>query len=39
MRFKIVMEGNAFYEIDDECLRKKEQKEKKEEVPEKKKKQ
>ena len=30
MHAKIVMEGNAFYEIDDECMRRKEQQEKKE---------
>ena len=27
MRQKIVREGNAFYEIDDECMRKKEKRE------------
>lgn len=36
MWFKIVMEGNAFYEIDEECMRKKEQKEKQEEISKKK---
>lgn len=35
---KIVMEGNAFYEIDEECLQKKQQQDKKEESPGKKKK-
>lgn len=25
VRFKLVLDGNAFYEIDEECLRKKEQ--------------
>ena len=29
MRQKIVREGNAFYEIDDECMRKKEEQKKK----------
>ena len=31
MRQKIVREGNAFYEIDDECMRKKEEQKKKKE--------
>lgn len=31
MRQKIVREGNAFYEIDDECMRKKEKQKKKKE--------
>ena len=30
MRTRIVMEGNAFYEIDEECIKAKEQKEKRE---------
>lgn len=32
MQKKVVMEGNAFYEIDDECIRKKELQEKKEQT-------
>ena len=30
MQRKIVIEGNAFYEVDEECLQRKEQKEKEE---------
>lgn len=33
MRQKIVREGNAFYEIDDECMRKRRAKEEKEFQP------